>query len=107
MLKLSVKEANDLAEQIESGGGNADSLRSAINEVNDAKNGHSSVPANKMNDEDHVQRLRSQSPIEKGKDLECLVCHEKVDQLIAGTCEVWFREWALATTRQPKMRKLI
>lgn len=107
MLRLSVKEANELVDEIERQGGNADSLRAAIKDVNDTKNGHSSVPADKMNDEEHIQWLRSQSAIEKGKDLECLVCHQKFDQLITGTCEVCFREWALATARRPTMHKLI
>ena len=107
ILRLNVKEANDLADLIEEKGGNADSLRSAIKDVNDAKNGHSSVPATKMDDEEHIQWLRSQSTIEKGEDLECMVCHQKFDQLISGTCEVCFREWALSTKPRPRMKELL
>lgn len=107
MLRLSVKAANELVDEIERTGGNTDSLRSAIKDVNDAKNGHSSVPADKMDDEEHIAWLRSQSTVEKGGDLECLVCHQKFGQLISGTCEVCFREWALSAARRPTMRKLI
>jgi len=99
LLRLNVKEANDLADLIEEEGGNADSLRVAIRDVNGAKNAHSFIPANKVDDEEHILWLRSQSTIEEGENLECLVCHEKFDQLISGTCEVCFREWALTVKR--------
>ncbi len=107
ILRLGVKEANDLADLIEEKGGNPDSLRSAIKDVSDAKNAHSSVPAGKLSDEEHVQQLRSQSTIVEGENLECMVCHDKFDHLISGTCEVCFRKWALATKRRPLMRKLL
>ena len=95
MLKLSVKEANDLAEEIEKSGGNADSLRAAINDVSNPGNGRSSVPATVMGDEEYLAEKRAQSEIEYGTDLECMICHDKFDHLISGTCEVCFREWML------------
>ena len=107
IIRLNNKDAIALAEEIERNGGNADSLRAAVADVNNPKNGHSSVPAAQMGEEEHVADLRSKSPIEKGEDLECMMCHEKFDQLISGTCEVCFREWALTIKRTPAIRRLI
>lgn len=95
MLKLSVKEANDLVDEIERGGGNADSLKAAIDEVNNPGNGHTSIPATNITDEAYLEEMRSKSSIEHGIDLECVMCHDKFDHLICGTCEVCFREWML------------
>ncbi|GAJ05802.1 unnamed protein product, partial [marine sediment metagenome] len=95
ILRLSVKEANDLVDLIEEKGGNPDSLRSAIKDVSDAKNAHSSVPAGKLSDEEYLAEKRAQIEIEEGKDLECMICHDKFDHLLSGTCEVCFREWML------------
>ena len=97
MLKLTVKEANDLADEIEQGGGNADSLRAAIADVNNPGNGRSSVPATDIGDEEYLAEKRGQVEIKHGTDLECMICHDKFDHLISGTCEVCFREWMLST----------
>ena len=109
VLKLNVKEANNLADEIEQNGGNADSLRGAINDVNNPGNGHSSVPAANIGDEEYLAEKRAQVEIEYGTDLECMICHDKFDHLLCGTCEVCFREWMLGT--KPKiwkpMRRLI
>lgn len=107
VLRLTNKEALEFADVIEQNGGNADSLRAAINDVKANSNPHSSVPAHKMEDEEHIQYLRSQSTIEEGEDLECMLCHEKFDHLISGTCEICFREWALTIPRRPLMKKLL
>jgi len=107
MLRLSVKDANDLVDEIERQGGNADSLRSAIKDVNDAKNGRASVPATNVSDEEFIAEMRAKSQIEHGTDLECMICHDKFDHLISGTCEVCFREWMLSTPRRPKIKRFI
>ena len=99
-LRLTIKEANDLADEIERMGGNADSLRAFINEVKG--NSNSSVPASNITDEEYLEGKRSQSSIERGTDLECTVCHNKFEYLFCGTCEGCFREWMLAT--KPKVR---
>lgn len=104
LLRLTIKDANELADLIEQKGGNADSLRAAISDVSNPKNKKSSVPARQLDDEEHIQRLRSLSTIEEGKDLECLICHERFDHLISGTCESCFREWALTTPRREVYR---
>jgi len=57
------------------------------------------VPLEEITTEEHIEALRQQSPIEHGKDLECAVCHARVDELISGTCEDCFRKWALTTKR--------
>ncbi len=96
MMKLSVKEANDLADEIERNGGNADSLRAAINDVGNPGNGQSAIPAAQMGEEEYLVEKRGQSHIEHGTDLECMICHDKFDHLISGTCEVCWREWMLS-----------
>jgi len=106
MLRLSVKGANDLADGIEHDGGNADSLRAAINDVGNPGNGHSSIPATNIADEEWLEEKRAQSYIEQGKDLECIMCHEKFDHLICDTCEVCFREWMLPLKPKARTRKL-
>ncbi len=97
ILRFSVKGANDLVNLIEEKGGNADSLRAAIDDVNNPGNSRSSVPAGKLSDEEYLAEKRAQTEIEEGKDLECMICHDKFDHLISGTCEVCFREWMLST----------
>jgi len=97
ILRLSVKEATNLINQIEEKGGNADSLRAAINDVNNPRNSRSSVPATAIGDEEYLAQKRAQIEIEEGKDLECMMCHDKFDHLLSGTCEVCFREWMLST----------
>ena len=106
MLKLTVKEANDLADEIDNGGGNSDGLRAAINDVSNPGNGRTSIPATNVTDEEWLEEKRAQSTIEKGTDPECMMCHDQFDHLISGTCEVCFREWMLPlkpTTRIPKL----
>jgi len=107
MLKLSVNEANDLADEIERSGGNADGLRAAINDVGNPGNGRSSIPATNIIDEEWVEEKRSQASIEHGTDLECMICHDKFDHLISGTCEVCFREWMLPLKPKVRSRKLL
>ena len=103
MLKLTIKEANDLADQIDHGGGNSESLRAAANDVSNPGNGHSSIPGNNtrfnpqtLSDEDYLAGQRAQTEVEEGTDLECMICHDKFDHLLSGTCEVCWREWALS-----------
>ncbi|MBA7533536.1 hypothetical protein ES705_25776 [subsurface metagenome] len=110
LLKLNVKEASDLANEIERQGGNADSLRAAIDDVKNPGNSKASIPATKLSDEEYLEEKRSQAEIEHGTDLECMICHDKFDHLISGTCEVCFREWMLDTKPKDwraRLRKLL
>lgn len=102
VLKLNIKEANALADEIERGGGNSDGLRAAIEEVNNPGNSHYAVPVSgSLGDEEYLEEMRSKSSIERGTDLECQICHEKFDHLVSGTCEVCFREWMLPLKPKP------
>lgn len=107
MLKLTIKEATDLADEIESGGGNADSLRAAIKDVGNPRNSLISIPALSTTDEEWLEEKRAQSTIEYGTDLECMLCHDKFDHLICGTCEVCFREWMLPLKPKDRMKRLL
>jgi len=104
MIRLNIKEANHLADLIKAEGSNADSLKAAINDV---KNGHSPVSTGKVSDEEHILKIRSKSTIEHGEDLECMVCHQQFDELISGTCETCFREWALTIKRKRRTIELL
>ncbi|GAJ21469.1 unnamed protein product, partial [marine sediment metagenome] len=97
LLKLSIKDANDLADLIEEEGGNADTLRAAVNDVNKPGNGNTSVPAGSLSDEEYLMEKRSESSVLTGTDLECMICGEKFESLISGTCENCWREWMLNT----------
>ena len=107
MLKLSVKEANNLAAEIERGGGNADGLRAAIKDVSNPENDRSSIPATNIGDEEYLEEMRSKSSIKYGTDLECMICHQKFDHLVSGTCEVCFREWMLPLKPLTRTRRLL
>jgi len=97
MLKLTVKEANGLADEIEYGDGNADRLRAVIADVKKPGNGRLSVPATDIGDEEYIAEKRAQTESEYGTDLECMICHDRFDHLLSGTCKVCFREWMLST----------
>ncbi len=99
IMKISIKEATELADLIEENGGNALSLRAAISSITKKSVGLQVTAANEISDEEHVKALREQSPIEHGDGLDCMVCHAAVNFLISGTCENCFREWALSTKK--------
>ena len=100
VMKLSIKEATELANLIEEDGGNASSLRAAISNITKKSVGLQTIAANEISDEEYIEALREQSPIEHGDGLECMVCHDKFDQLVSGTCEACFRQWALSTKKR-------
>jgi len=68
---------------------------------------HSSNPASSVVDEEYLEEMRSKSSIEYGTDLECMMCHDKFDHLVSGTCEVCFREWMLPLKPKTRTRKLL
>jgi len=100
-VRLSKKELIDLIEMTEQTGGDATQLRELLELVeNDAQqHGASNHLKEKLSDEEYLKEKRDQSHVEHGTDLECMICHQKFDQLISGTCEVCFRGWMLSTKR--------
>ena len=94
---------NDLIELIEStevAGTDATDLKNLLAEVEQGKQEkRSEKSVNQVTNEDYIAELRSKSPVEHGTDLECMICHEKFDTLISGTCEGCFSKWALATKK--------
>ena len=110
LLRLSVKEANNLADEIEHQGGNTDGLRAAINDVSNPGNGNTSVPAGRQSAEEYLAEKRAQTEIEHGTDLECMICHDKFDHLLSGTCENCWRLWMLSakpSDLRPYIKKLL
>ena len=118
IVRFSKKELIDLIEETEAAGNETTELRSLLAEVTEEE--RLRKPGNRqecplvgreggMTTEEHLEELRQQSYIEQGKDLECMICHDKFDHLLSGTCEDCFREWMLGT--KPKdwrpMKKLL
>ena len=98
VLRFNKKELAKLIEVQEAAGTDATELRSLLAEVEQDE--EHIVIRSRPNDNDYVAELRGKSSIERGAGLECMVCHQKFDQLISGTCEVCFRKWALSTKKR-------
>jgi len=96
-VRLSKKELKELIEKIDKQGGHAMELKNLLAEVEQEE--RLEKPAKQVNDEDYIAELRSKSYVEHGTDLECMVCHDKFNQLVSGTCEVCFRKWVLSTKK--------
>jgi len=97
-VRLSKKELIELIESTEAAGTDATDLKNLLAEVEQGK--RLEKPVNQATDEEHVEALRKQSTIEHGTDLECMICHDKFDHLVSGTCEVCFKEWMLSTKKR-------
>ncbi len=106
IVRLSKKELIDLIEETEAAGNDTTELRSLLAEVEERRwqpakrEAPSEARPEEMTTEEHVESLRQQSVIEQGKDLECMICHKKVDTLVSGTCEDCFRTWVLSIKRR-------
>jgi len=96
VLRFNKKELAKLIEAQEAAGTDATELRSLLAEVEQDEH---FVIGSRVNDDDYVAELRGQSQVEHGIDLECMICHQKFDQLISGTCEACFRKWVLSTKK--------
>ena len=104
VVRLSKKELIDLIESTEAADCDATCLRGLLAEVEEEEQrrqpARRGIPLGEMTTEEHIEALRQQSVIEQGKDLECVVCHNKVDTLVSGTCETCFEKWALSTKKR-------
>ena len=101
-VRLSKKELIDLIEVTEQTGGDATQLGELLDLVeNDARQHGASIHLkDKLSDEEYLAEKRGQSQVEHGTDLECMLCHQKFDHLISGTCEACFREWMLSSRKR-------
>ena len=109
IVRLSTKELNELIEVTEAAEGDATELKRLLAEVTEDERPRKPESRREwplaareggMTTEEHVESLRQQSVIEQGKDLECMICHKKVDTLVSGTCEDCFRTWVLSIKRR-------
>ena len=98
VLRFNKKELLKLIEVQEAAGTDATELRSLLAEVEQGE--EHIVIAPRINDEEYLAEKRGQSQVEHGTDLECMICHDKFDQLISGTCEACFRKWVLSTKKR-------
>ena len=107
IVRLSKKELIDLIEETEAASNDTTELRGLLAQVEERleKPARRGVPLGEMTTEEHVEAIRQQSYIEHGKDLECMVCHNKVATLVSGTCEDCFRKWALTIKRRQPARR--
>jgi len=92
---LSIQEVDAMIADIEARGGDAEELKKTRAQI---ANGRWLAKHEKpLGEEEYLEEKRAQSQVEHGTDLECMICHNKVDTLISGTCEVCWREWMLST----------
>ena len=98
VLRFNKKELLKLIEVQDAAGTDATELRSLLAEVEQGE--EHIVIALGVNDDDYVAEKRGQSRVEHGTDLECMVCHQKFDHLLSGTCETCFRQWMLSTRKR-------
>lgn len=98
VLRFNKKELLKLIEVQEASGTDATELKSLLAEVEQGE--EHIVIAPRANDEEYLAEKRAQIEIEYGTDLECMICHQKFDQLFSGTCEVCFRKWVLSTKKR-------
>ncbi|GAI96182.1 unnamed protein product, partial [marine sediment metagenome] len=82
VVRLSVQEVDKMIADIEASGGDAEELKKYRAGVADSK--WLEKHAKPLGEEEHIADLRSKSHIEHGKNLECVVCHNKVDTLVSG-----------------------
>jgi len=97
VLRFNKKELLKLIEVQEVAGTDTTELKSLLVEVEQDEH---IVIGRTASDDDYVAEKRGQSQVEHGTDLECMICHDKFDQLISGTCEACFREWMLSTRKR-------
>lgn len=97
VIRLNIKEASDFADLLESRGTSIEELRATIEVIRSSGNHHSAAPADKISDDEYLEKIRGESYIDSGSDLECMLCHGKFNQLLNGTCESCFRVWALSS----------
>ena len=104
IVRLSKKELIDLIESTEAAGCDTACLRGLLAEVEEEEQhrqpARRRVPLEEITTEEHIEAIRQQSYIEHGDGLKCMVCHDKFDQLVSGTCEACFRKWALSTKKR-------
>jgi len=93
-VRLSIEEVDKMIAEIEARGGDAEELKRRRAEVADTKwlAAHPKPPG----EEEYLETMRQQAVIERGKDLECMICHDKFDLLLSGTCEACFKGWMLS-----------
>ena len=103
IVRLSKKELIDLIEETEAAGNDTTELRSLLAEVEERRwqparrEAPPEARPGEMTTEEYLAEKRDQTEIEYGTGLECMICHDKFDHLLSGTCEVCFREWMLGT----------
>jgi len=98
IVRLSTQEIDAMIANIEAGGGDAEELKKHRAEV--ANHKWLAKHEKPLGEEDYLAEKRAQSKIEYGTDLECMICHDKFDHLISGTCEDCFRKWVLTIKRR-------
>ncbi|MBA7571139.1 hypothetical protein ES708_12897 [subsurface metagenome] len=96
ILRLSKKELSKLIEVQEAAGTDTTELRSLLAEVEQDEH---IVIGSQANDEEYLAEKRAQTEIEYGTGLECMICRDKFDHLLSGTCEACFRKWVLSTKK--------
>ncbi|MBA7652381.1 hypothetical protein ES703_60211 [subsurface metagenome] len=93
IVRLSIQEIDKMIADIEASGGDAEELKKFRAQVADSK--WLEKHAKPLGEEEYIAKKRGEATIEYGTDLQCMICHNKFDHLLSGTCETCFREWML------------
>ncbi|GAH35560.1 unnamed protein product [marine sediment metagenome] len=94
-VKLTIPEVDAMIANIEASGGDAEELKKLRAEISNSK--WLAKQVKPLGEEEYLEEKRAQSQVEHGTDLECMICHNKVDTLVSGACEGCWREWMLGT----------
>lgn len=93
-MRLSVEEAEELADYMEANGNDASQLRVVIAEIT---RGYSS---------NVVDALVKQKKMEAEKSVgKCFACHRADQELFAGACSVCFEEWVVSSFEDQLKKK--
>lgn len=102
MLKLSVREAESLADRMEANGDDASKIRVTVAEIlgGAEPGGQPSLPKERVPDSVYVQTLWEQSRLQEGDGLICTTCGKETNILVSDVCETCFFDWALSTRKE-------
>lgn len=99
--RLKREEIEQIITNLERKGEDASALKQALDEV--YHNGRQDMNHRELSDDELIEQLKGQSPVEEGEALTCVLCTKPSPKLYSDVCETCFRAWAL-TTRKGKRK---
>lgn len=90
VVKLDKKYLPEIIDNIERNGGDASQLRAIL------KDSKKDLEPDDIPDEELVELVRKDSPVQVGDGLVCCLCHKETARVTSGVCDECFRPWALS-----------